>query len=152
MSELRDLRVAVEDVDARLAVDPSLTPGEALEALLAAIGPVRPDSAVLAAARSVRSVATAARDVGLSERQLRRRSLDAMGYGPQTLGRILRFQRFVRLADVAPDRSLAELALDAGYADQSHLTRECTHLAGVPPAVLRRERTPGWAATLDGLI
>jgi AraC-like DNA-binding protein len=140
MSELRDLRVDARDVDVRFAVDPWLAPAEALAALLAAIQPVRPDRAVLAAARTFGSVAAAAREVGLSERQLRRRSLDAMGYAPQTLGRILRFQRFVRLADAAPDRSLAELALDAGFADQPHLTRECMRLAGVSPAVLRRER------------
>jgi AraC-like DNA-binding protein len=31
---------------------------------------------------------------------------------------------------------LARLALEAGYADQAHLTRECSRLAGLPPAAL----------------
>jgi hypothetical protein len=31
------------------------------------------------------------------------------------------------------------MALDAGYADQAHLTRECTRLAGLPPAALLAE-------------
>ena len=35
---------------------------------------------------------------GLSERQLRRRFVDAVGYGPKTLARVLRFQRFLALA------------------------------------------------------
>lgn len=73
--------------------------------------------------------------LGIGDRQLRRRFLDAVGYGPKTLERIQRFQRFLRLAQ-DDDTDLARLALDAGYADQAHLTRECTRLAGLPPAAL----------------
>jgi AraC-like DNA-binding protein len=72
-------------------------------------------------------------DLGLSERQLRRRFLDAVGYGPKTLARILRFQRFLALAG---EGDLAGLAFEAGYADQAHLTRECRRLAGRTPAEL----------------
>ncbi len=36
----------------------------------------------------------------------------------------------------APDADLAWLALDAGYADQAHLTRECGRLSGLTPAAL----------------
>lgn len=79
-------------------------------------------------------------DGELEPAQALRGLLDAIGYGPKTLARVLRFQRFVRSADAAPERSLAELALDAGYADQAHLTREFTRLAGLPPAALRRSR------------
>ena len=74
-------------------------------------------------------------DLGLSERQLRRRFADAVGYGPKTLARVLRFQRFLELARGGDD--LARLAFAAGYADQAHLTRECGRLAGrTPPAQL----------------
>lgn len=76
--------------------------------------------------------------LGIGDRQLRRRFLDAVGYGPKTLERILRFQRFLGLASHA-DADLARLALEAGYADQAHLTRECTRLAGLPPAALLAE-------------
>jgi AraC-like DNA-binding protein len=31
---------------------------------------------------------------------------------------------------------IAQAAAEAGYADQSHLTRECNELAGLPPAEL----------------
>jgi AraC-like DNA-binding protein len=75
-------------------------------------------------------------ELGISERQLRRRFADAVGYGPKTLARILRFQRFLELATPAGD--LARLAFDAGYADQAHLTRECRRLAGRTPAELVR--------------
>lgn len=69
--------------------------------------------------------------LGVSERQLRRRFADAVGYGPKTLARILRFQRFLALA--GPGEELSRLALSAGYADQAHLTRECRRLAGRTP-------------------
>ena len=75
-------------------------------------------------------------DLGVSERQLRRRFADAVGYGPKRLARVLRFQRFLGLAEHGGD--LARLALDAGYADQAHLTRDCRELAGRTPAELMR--------------
>jgi AraC-like DNA-binding protein len=76
--------------------------------------------------------------LGLSERQLRRRFVDAVGYGPKTLARILRFQRFLALAGSGED--LARLALAAGYADQAHLTRETRRLAGRTPLELANAR------------
>jgi AraC-like DNA-binding protein len=68
--------------------------------------------------------------IGVSERTLRRRCLDAFGYGFKTLDRVLRFQRFFHLAVHASDDGLAQLALRAGYADQAHLTREVQRMSG----------------------
>ena len=86
-----------------------------------------------------RAITEVARDVGLSDRQLRRRVEDAVGYPPRTLARILRFQRFLDAArQYRPGRHLAWLAADAGYADQAHLTRESRELTGLPPAALLR--------------
>ena len=80
-------------------------------------------------------------EVGLSERQLRRRCHAAAGYGPKTLQRVLRFQRFVRMLDAAArPLDLAAAAAQAGYADQAHLTRECGALSGLTPAALARVR------------
>ena len=77
----------------------------------------------------------------VSERQLRRRCQAAIGYGPRTLMRVLRFRRFLARLDAAGDAAdLAGLAAEAGYADQAHLTRESTRLAGLPPAALARAR------------
>lgn len=78
----------------------------------------------------------AARDVGCGERQLRRRFERAVGYGPATFVRIQRFQRFLALAEARAGCPLARLAADAGYADQSHLTRESRRLAGMSPMEL----------------
>src|SRR5262245_9421765 len=63
-----------------------------------------------------------AHELDMSERTLRRRFDEAFGYGPKTLDRILRFQRFLELARGGRDASAAGLAAAAGYADQAHLT------------------------------
>jgi AraC-like DNA-binding protein len=77
------------------------------------------------------------RALHLSDRQLQRRLLSAVGYAPKTLHRILRFQRLLALANAAGgDASLSSLALRAGYADQAHMTRELRQLAGRAPTAL----------------
>jgi AraC-like DNA-binding protein len=113
------------------AVLERLPPGAELDGL------VRAAALRAAAPRAPVERLAADLELGLGERQLRRRFADAVGYGPKTLQRVLRFQRFLALARAAegmPD--LAALAFEAGYADQAHLTRECTRLAGLPPAAL----------------
>jgi len=72
----------------------------------------------------------------ISPRTLRRRCQDAFGYGPKTLDRILRFQRFLGLARQAETPRLADLGFEAGYADQAHLTREVRRLSGFSPAAI----------------
>jgi AraC-like DNA-binding protein len=80
------------------------------------------------------SVQRLARATAVSERQLRRRFERGVGYGPRTLRRVLRFQRFLGLAQGGG--SLARMAADAGYADQAHLVRDCRRLAGATPTAL----------------
>jgi AraC-like DNA-binding protein len=101
-----------------------------------------PDPAVVSAARLLRrpgaTVDGVAAEVGLSGRELRRRFPDHVGYGPKALHRVLRFQRFLGLAPdvVLGAASLASAAAEAGYADQSHLGRDCRRLSGSSPAAL----------------
>ena len=75
---------------------------------------------------------------GLSERHIRRYFDEAIGYGPKKLQRILRLQRLLWLANQqpAPVASLAHLSFAAGYADQSHMTREVVALTGASPSHL----------------
>jgi AraC-like DNA-binding protein len=73
------------------------------------------------------------RATGLGGRQLRRRFDAAVGLGPKTLQRVLRFQRFLVSA---PGRSLASAAAIAGYLDQPHMSREIRELSGATPAQL----------------
>ena len=72
--------------------------------------------------------------LSVGERRLHRHCRAAVGYGPKTLERVLRFQRARRLA--RETGSLATVAALAGYADQAHLTRESRRLAGRTPSDL----------------
>jgi len=83
---------------------------------------------------SVRSLADS---LYISERQLRRRLETAVGIAPKPLQRVFRFQRFLALvqADDTPP-NLGRLAREAGYADQSHLSREAVRLAGRTPGTV----------------
>lgn len=79
------------------------------------------------------------RHLGLSHRQLQRRFVEAVGYGPKKFQSVVRFQRLLNLAgrENGP-RSLAQFSADAGYADQAHMTREVQRFSGVAPSVLLR--------------
>ncbi|HTE54592.1 MAG TPA: DUF6597 domain-containing transcriptional factor [Kofleriaceae bacterium] len=77
-----------------------------------------------------------AREIGVSPRQLHRRFVAAVGYGPKTFQRIARFQRLLALARPPARARLGQLALEAGYADQAHMTREVGELAGRTPAAV----------------
>jgi AraC-like DNA-binding protein len=101
-----------------------------------------PDPLVLAATRRLGfpgiRVDQLAESLGISERQLRRRFHQAVGYGPKTLDRVLRFRRLVAQAGAVAEgeSDLARLAADLGYADQAHMTRDCLRLSGLTPVQL----------------
>jgi AraC-like DNA-binding protein len=89
------------------------------------------------------NINTLATHLALSASQLRRRCLHAVGVSPKVLQRTLRFQGFLALAQagaMATGRrgadGMAGLAIDAGYADQAHLSRECLRLTGLTPSRL----------------
>jgi AraC-like DNA-binding protein len=82
------------------------------------------------------SIAALADDLAISERQLRRRCTSAVGYGPKTLARVMRFQH--ALALTRRGHALAEVAAVAGYADQAHLTRDVVELSARPPSAHQR--------------
>lgn len=140
--ELRDRRVDLADLwrsaeVRRLTarIDAASDPGAALEdvALARAADADPPDRLlrrVVDALDAGRSVAATADALGLSARQLHRRSLTAFGYGPKTLARVLRLRR--ALAVAATGVPFAAVAARTGFADQAHLAREVRELAGMP--------------------
>ncbi len=148
-SELRDVSPDAAEVlgrDVTAALLEELASGGDPHAVLLRAAELRglrgPDplvaAAVLALGRPRARVDSVAAELGLSSRQLQRRIGDAVGYGPKMLQRVLRFRRLQAL-EPAP---LAELALDAGYADQAHMTVEVTQLAGISPVRFLKDRTP----------
>ncbi len=145
---LRDLwGASARRAEARLAECP--TPVEARQVLESMVTErlrrgVDVDGLSVAAVRALRSpevgTAQVAAGLGVSERGLRRHVRHEVGVGPKELQRVLRFTGFLkRVGDVARGRSsLADVAAESGYADQSHLGRETRRLAGASPGALVR--------------
>ncbi|MDA8062637.1 MAG: helix-turn-helix domain-containing protein [Actinomycetota bacterium] len=137
-SEVRDCRASAEEVLGSHAVcladRLASTTAQGQLQLLAETARRRqvvPDPVVIAASRLLgrpgARVATVASDVGISERQLHRRTVAAVGYGPKMLARVLRLRRLIRM----PAASLVERALAAGYASQAHMSDEVRSLTGL---------------------
>ncbi len=81
-----------------------------------------------------------AAEVQLSPRQLRTLTVAELGLSPKELCRLFRFDRLVA-GLVAGQKTLAEVAADAGFADQSHLTHEFRRMVGCTPTTwLAEER------------
>lgn len=155
-AEVVDLSVDAEDLWGRSAVEvgeavaAAASPWEAaakLEAFVQArlADAAEPDPVTMEAVRLLlpgrtREVTSLPARLYISESQLRRRLQEATGFAPKVLHRMLRFQGFLALAQgyERPSDELARLAADAGYADQSHLTRESARLAGLSPQTLLR--------------
>jgi AraC-like DNA-binding protein len=152
-SELRDLHVPLRELwpqtrqqearDLTLAVTDTLALHDAAPAVEALVSHAMPPDRFIAEAcawfarRPGEPTTLFISRSGLSERQARRRFQEHVGYGPKTLQRILRMQRVLwLLSRPNPPRSLASLALAAGYADQAHFTREMRALTGQLPTTL----------------
>jgi methylphosphotriester-DNA--protein-cysteine methyltransferase len=153
-AELRDQRVPLAELwgDTALRLEETLaaarSPGQRLYALesaliqrLPAAGPLDPEVSAATARlrfRPATAVGELGGALGLSERQLRRRFHAAVGYGPKLFARVARLQRLLALAEHRPPArgELAGLALEAGYADQAHMTTECSRLTAATPVQL----------------
>ncbi|MGH8792332.1 MAG: helix-turn-helix domain-containing protein [Stackebrandtia sp.] len=149
--ELRDLRVDVASLwgaDGRRATERLVEdPRRLLEVVEERLtrDPLDPDREIDRAVRLLAAdrprVAGLHDQLSLSERQLRRRFTAAVGYGPAVFLRVVRLRRVRQLALDNPQAGLAELAFDAGYADQAHMSREIKNLTGMTARVLLRGRS-----------
>jgi AraC-like DNA-binding protein len=75
---------------------------------------------------------------GLDVRQLRRQFAARTGVSPKLFGRVARFDRLVRLANLTPQARWLDLALDAGYHDHQHLARDFREFTLTSPSEFRR--------------
>jgi AraC-like DNA-binding protein len=87
--------------------------------------------------RSDADASTAARAIGVSRRGLERAFRTAVGLSPAAYLRLRRVDDCAR-ALRRDDAALAVVALEAGYADQSHFCREFRDVVGVSPGAYRR--------------
>lgn len=96
-------------------------------------------AAALASLRAGSRVADAVRASGLSHRHLVLRLRDATGLAPAQHRRLLRLQQVLK-ALRQPHAELAQVAVDAGYADQAHFTRDFRALTGLTPGAWKEAR------------
>ncbi|MFJ9241217.1 helix-turn-helix domain-containing protein [Streptomyces sp. NPDC101776] len=89
--------------------------------------------------RAPAQVRDVARELAVSERQLRNLFTDGVGVSPKHYARI---DRVRALAARAGSAGWSELAAAAGYFDQSHMTTDFRTLMGVPPRSFLTGRLP----------
>jgi AraC-like DNA-binding protein len=150
--------LAVDGLVERLAARPDPAPAVTLlidEVRRRAAGAREPEPVAAGAADLIlaaggrRGMGEVAAELAVSERHLRRRSTEALGYGPKTFARIVRFQQALAMFHRADRPGLATVAAAAGYADQAHLTREVGELAGRTPGEIMAGSPAGRAAALS---
>jgi AraC-like DNA-binding protein len=86
-------------------------------------------------------IETLARDLGWSRKHLVNRFRSELGLAPKPVARMLRFQEACRLARTHASGGWAGIAAESGYADQAHLAREFSDLAGESPTAWARRVT-----------
>lgn len=79
-------------------------------------------------------VGAVAAELGVSRRYLEVRFRRQVGLSPATVARVARFQRAVWM--LAEGNDLPRTAVESGYADQPHFTREVRTMAGLTPTQL----------------
>lgn len=72
----------------------------------------------------------------LSPRQFERRFKESVGISPKAFSRITRFRTLTGILKNNPGQSLLDIALDCGYHDHSHLSKEFKRLSGYTPREL----------------
>jgi AraC-like DNA-binding protein len=141
LADLTDLVVPLEDIDRRLSfeVERFLDYGGTQNERIAKMRTPPPDVRFMNAAKTLADggpVQSAAARVALSERHLERMFRDRVGMTPKLFARIVRFRKAFFAAHAGAP--FASAAIDGGYADQAHFTREVQALTGCSPTSLLR--------------
>ena len=84
-------------------------------------------------ARGCLSIDTLAQQMGINSRRLDRTFNTRVGLPPKTLCRIVRFQQVFKKIERQKRPDWAQIALDCGYYDQPHFSKEFRAFAGKDP-------------------
>ena len=82
------------------------------------------------------AIAAVADELGMSVRQLERLCREHVGLGPASLYRQLRM-RYANWLIENTDRSVTEIAIEAGFADCAHFSRQFKDAYGLSPSTRR---------------
>lgn len=89
-------------------------------------------------------------ELGWSRQRLARRFAAEFGPSPGTVRRIARFDRARRMVTPERETGLGRVAVECGYADQAHFTREFHAMAGCTPSRLHDDPTMAVPFVQDG--
>ncbi len=87
----------------------------------------------LSAVQSSKRPGQLSEGIPLSQRQLERQFKRWMGMTAKHYQRILRVKKTLNTLKCKPDIDLVNLALQQGFTDQAHMTRECKQIAKITP-------------------
>ena len=99
------------------------------------VDPAIVQAALLLERRPVGKVAAA---LDWSHRHFIARFSAAVGLSPKRYARLARFGRVLLRLERQPETGLAEIAQDAGYADQAHFNRDFRTFSGISPGEYRK--------------
>jgi AraC-like DNA-binding protein len=97
-------------------------------------------TARVVASRGRLTVAALQRESGFGATRFNQRFRDELGVTPKQLARLVRFR--AALDGLRPERPLADLATDLGYADQAHMNRDFRELGATTPSEVLACRYP----------
>jgi AraC-like DNA-binding protein len=99
---------------------------------------------------SVHSISSFASDCNLSRRQFERKFKEFSGLSPKDFFNIVRFKKVLNKIEQG-NTSLAQIAIDTGYYDQSHFTNEFKNFSGYTPKafLLNHQHEVNQRATRD---
>jgi len=81
----------------------------------------------------------------LSLRQVERNFIRRVSISPKLFIRIVRFDYAMKLKNNSSDKSWADIAMECGYADSSHLLKEFKEFAEFPPSRFYLKPTSGYS-------
>jgi len=88
-------------------------------------------------------VADLVRTLGVGERRLQQLFHEQVGLSPRVWTRLARLHRGLRMLRREPALPWAQLAAEAGYSDQAHLSHDFRALCGITPSEFRRMAASG---------
>ena len=80
----------------------------------------------------VTSIPSLVNDFNLSRRQFERKFKEYSGFSPKEFFKIVRFKNAMK-ESARGEKSLAQIAIECGYYDQSHFTHEFKKYSGYSP-------------------
>ena len=101
-----------------------------------AIDPLVRQALVMIDAGPDRAIGAVARELGISDRQLRRRFGDATGLSPKEYARIRRLRQTLGRVIDGGDSQWSTIAAHSGFADQPHLVNEIVRMTAYTPTLL----------------